>query len=109
MTKIEIARTEQELCTIFNTALMEGVDSISLLMSSLTIHDLNVKFGLAKEKLKMFKPDFNFNFSEKVYETMKEKIYGEKRVGKRAYSLYEVVYGFILLLDCFLQLEELEG
>ena len=108
MTKVEIARTEKELCAIFDTALVSGVENISFLMSSLTTHNLNVRFGAAKEKLKKFKPDFNFDFSEKVYKAMKERIYGEKKVGKRAYSLYEVVYGFVLLLDCFLQLDELE-
>ena len=109
MTKIEAARIRQELCAIFDTALASGVETISFLMSSLTVHDLNVRFGAAKEKLKKLKPDFNFDFSEKVYGSMKEKIYGEKRVGKKPYSLYEVVYGLVLLLDCFLQLDELES
>ena len=108
MTKIETARMEQELCSIFDTALAGGVENISFLMSSLTCHDLNVRFGAAKSKLKKFKPDFNFDFSEKVYEAMRERIYGDKKVGERAYSLFEVVYGFILLLDCFLQIDELE-
>lgn len=108
MTKMEIAKLEQELCGIFDTLFIEGALNISNLMSTLSIHDLNVKFGAARRKLEAVKPDFNFNFSESVFKVMKERIYGDKKIDTRAYSLYEVVYGFILLLDCFLQLDDLE-
>lgn len=107
MTRVDAMMLKKELCKIFDTQLCGGVENIAFLMSSLTCHDLNVRFGAAKEKLRKFKPDFNFDFSEKVFDAMREKIYKSGKVSENAYSLYEVVYGFILLLDCFLQIDGL--
>lgn len=107
MTKVDAMMMKKELCKIFDTSLCGGVENIAFLMSSLTCHDLNLKFGAAKEMLRKFSPDFKFDFSEKVFDAMRERIYKSGKVGKNAYSLYEVVYGFILLLDCFLEIDRL--
>lgn len=107
MTRVDAMMMKKELCKIFDTQLCGGVENIAFLMSSLICHDLNARFGEIKEMLRKRNPAFNFDFSEKVFDAMKERIYESGKVSKNSYSLYAVVYGFILLLDCFLQIDGL--